>query len=456
MSLRKYLLAVAACAAAPALAQESLLDVYRRALEFEPAMREAEAVYLAAAEAKPQARASLLPSVTLGAARAHRFQDTLGGAIDPITGVQVGTRFMFEQDSAGWSVSLAQTVFDWAAYARLRQADKRVVGAETDYRAAQQSLLIRVATAYFDVLAAEDRVASASAAREAIARQLEQARRRFDVGLIGITDAEQARAGYDDVTATEIEAQHASSIAREALRKLAGVHVVELASPMEQLPLLTPDPANAEEWVRAALSSNLTLISSRIAADVAEDDVAIQRASRLPTLTLSGSYNDDDQDRLQTLFRPLPQTTPSTQLPQGRSWSLDLRFPLLTGGLNRSRVRQSVHQHRAASEALESVALDTELHAREAYLGVLSAIERVRALRQAVESNRTALRASEGGFRVGTQSTVDVLASQNGLRRAETAYSRSRYDYILNLLRLKEAAGTLAVGDLEQVDAWLE
>ena len=362
---------------------------------------------------------------------------------------------MFEQDSTGWSVSLAQKVFDWGAYATLRQADKRVVRAEADYRAAQQDLLVRVATAYFDVLAAEDEVASARAALDAIARQLEQARRRFQVGLIGITDAEQAQAGYDDAAATQIEAQHSLALSHMAMRKVAGVHVTDLASPVEDVPLLTPEPANEEAWVRAALSSNLALLSSRVAADVAQDEIAIQRASRLPTLTVSAAYNDDDQDRLQTLYRPLPQTTPSTQLPEGRSWSLDLRFPIVTGGLNRSRVKQSVYQHRAAAEALERVELDTELRAREAYLGVISEIERVRALRQAVESNRTALRASEGGFRVGTQSTVDVLASQNNLRRAETAYSRSRYDYLLNLLRLKQAAGTLTLSDVEQVDAWL-
>jgi outer membrane protein len=456
MSFSKHLLALAACAAAPALAQESLIDAYRRALEFDPVIREAEATYLAAVEAKPQARARLLPSLSLAAARAHRFQDTNGGAIDPITGAQVGTRFMFEQESAGWSVSLAQTVFDWGAYATLRQADKRVVGAETDFQAAQQELLIRVATAYFDVLAAEDDVVAARAARAAIARQLEQARRRFQVGLIGITDAEQAQAGYDDAGATEIEAQHLLSIAQQRLRKVTGANLTELASPIDDLPLLMPEPASAEAWVSAALGGNPALISSRVAADVASEDVAIQRSSRLPTLTLSASYNDDDQDRLQTLFRPAPQTTPSTQLPIGRSWSLDLRFPIVTGGLNRSRIRQSVQQQRAATEAAERVALDTELEAREAYLGVISSIERVRALRQAVESNRTALRASEGGFRVGTQSTVDVLASQNNLRRAETEYARSRYDYLLNLLRLKTAAGSLAVGDIEQIDGWLE
>jgi outer membrane protein len=143
-------------------------------------------------------------------------------------------------------------------------------------------------------------------------------------------------------------------------------------------------------------------------------------------------------------------------MPDGRSWSIDLRFPLFTGGLNRSRIQQSVYTHRAATEALERIARQTERQTRDAYLGVISEIQRVRALRQAVESSRTALRATEAGFEVGTQTTVDVLASQNNLRRVETTYSRSRYDYILNILRLKQAAGSLAEADVQQVDGWLQ
>jgi outer membrane protein len=451
---RLLTLVVGACLGAPLLAQETFGGVYQRALRNDPAIHEAEATYLALAEVKPQARASLLPALTLGASRAHRFQDTNGGALDPITGVQIGTSYMFEQESTGWSLSLSQTVFDWRAHATLRQADKRVVRAETDYRAAQQSLVLRVATAYFNVLAAEDNLVSASAAREAVSRQLDQAKRRFAVGQVSVIDVQQSMAGYDNATATEIEARHQVSIARESLRKIVGDVGKSLARPTEDLPLLTPDPADADDWVRVALNSNLALLSTRIAAEVAEDDVAIQKATRLPTLNLSASYTDDEQNRLQTLFRPLPQTTPSTQLPQGRSWSLDLRFPIVTGGLNRSRIRQSIYQHRAATDALEGAERETEDQTRQAYLGVISNIERVRALKQSVESNRAALRATEAGFSVGRQNTVDVLAALNSLRSAETTYARSRYDYLLNLLLLKQAAGSLSDSDVTQVDGW--
>jgi outer membrane protein len=458
MSINKHLLAIAlgACLAGPASAQDSLIEVYQQALVNDPAIREAEATYLANAQVKPQARSALLPGLNFGVSRAYRFQDTEGGAIDPITGTPIGTRSQFEQYSTGYTVSLTQSVFNWSQYMTLQQADKRVVRAETDYRAAEQDLMVRVATAYFNVLAADDNLASAVAQRDSVSRQLEQSQRRFEVGLIAITDVQQSQAGYDDAVAAEIEAQRLLATANEQLREIVGEIVPQLAAPVEDLPLLTPDPANADEWVRVALDSNLALQSSRLAADVASDQIKIEKGSRLPEISLSANYNDDEQSRVQRLFRQLVETTPSTQLPQGRSWNLSLTFPIYTGGLNRSRIQQSVYQHRAAQEALERIARQTERQTRDAYLGVISEISRVRALRQSVESNRTALRATEAGFEVGTQTTVDVLASQRNLRQAETTYSRSRYDYMLNVLRLKQAAGNLSEMDIQQVDSWLQ
>lgn len=461
MSITKHLMALAlgACLTAQVSAQESLIDVYQRALMNDPAIREAEATYLATAEVKGQARSALLPSLSLGAQRRHNFTDIQGsGVVDPITGFAAG-RQQRQVDQQGYSVTLTQSVFNWSQYKTLKQADKQVVQAETTFRAAQQDLVLRVATAYFLVLGAEDNLASAVAQRDSVSRQLEQANRRFEVGLIAITDVQQSKAGYDDSVAAEIEAQRSLSSAYEQLREIIGEIVQDLASPTDELPLLTPDPANEDEWVRAALDSNLALQSSRLAADVANDQIAIEKGNRLPELNLQASYTDDTQDLVSTLFNaqnPGGLPIPSRQLPQGDSWTLNLTFPIFTGGLNRSRVQQSVYRHRGAQETLERIARQTERQTRDAYLGVISEIARVRALRQSVESNRTALRATEAGFEVGTQTTVDVLAAQRLLRVAETSYSRSRYDYMLNLLRLKQAAGNLTEADVQQIDGWLQ
>jgi outer membrane protein len=462
--IRPLTLAAFAMFAAPlAWSQEGLLEIYQRALQNDPSIREAEANYRATAEIKPQARSNLLPGLSLSAGRSSNFSESASGAVVPGTGQVVDTGNEFTSTSESLSLNLNQTIFDWAQYTQLRQADKTVARAETDFEVAKQDLLLRVSEAYFNVLAAEDTLASEVAARESIARQLEQAQRRFEVGLIAITDVQESQAGFDQAVAAEIQAQRALATAQEFLREIIGEYVAELAGPSDDLPLMTPEPANAEEWVRTAMRQNLTLISSRINADIVEDDITIQRAGRLPTLSFSAGVTDRSQSTLAIIESfdpvtglPLRNVNNSLQEPEGYNWSFDLRVPLFTGGLNSSRIQQAVYRHRAALENLERVARQTERQTRDAYLGVISEISRVRALRQAVESSETALRATEAGFEVGTRTTVDVLASQDVLRRAQTNYARSRYDYMLNVLRLQQAAGSLSIEDIEQVDGWLQ
>jgi outer membrane protein len=242
------------------------------------------------------------------------------------------------------------------------------------------------------------------------------------------------------------------------LRAIIGEHIAALAPPVEQFPLTAPDPTSPEEWVQAAMEQNPVLISSRIAADIAQDSIDIERASRLPVVEFVTNYNYNDAEIQRTNYFVSGGsfTANALQSPRGYTWFLNFTVPLYQGGLVGSRIQQSVYQHRAATEALERVARETERQTRDAYLRVLSDISRVRALRQAVESSRTALRATEAGFEVGTRMTVDVVIAQNNLARAETNHARSRYDYILNVLRLKLAVGTLHVPALEEVNGWLQ
>jgi outer membrane protein len=339
----------------------------------------------------------------------------------------------------------------------LRQADKVVAQAELNLEAARQDLLLRVANAYFGVLAAEDLLAAEVASREAIARQLEQAQRRFDVGLIAITDVQQAQAAYDNAVATEIGAQRNLASTEEVLREIVGDYVADLESPTTELPLVPPQPASPEAWVATAMDQNLALAATRIGTDIAQDSIDILRASRLPSISLSAGASSSTSDNRTTVqVNGVPTTTPRAGTSDGRNFSINLSVPLYTGGFNSSRIQQAVYQHRAAQEGLERVVRQTERVTRDAYLSVTSEISRVRALQRAVESNTTALRATEAGFEVGTQTTVDVLAAQDNLRRAETNYAISRYDYILNLLLLRQAAGSLNVADIEQIDTWLQ
>ncbi len=441
-----------------ASAQVGLLEIYRLAEANDPVLRQAEANFLATRETKPQARSALVPNISIGANDSGRYSDSqtpLGiGAVDFAQGS------ITRGSSDSINLSISQPIFDLSRIRTLKQADKIITQAELNLESTRQELLVRVADSYFNVLAAEELLAAETASREAIGRQLEQAQRRFDVGLIAITDVQQAQAAYDNAIATEIGAQRNLATTQEFLREIIGEYVTNLRGPGEQLPLLRPNPESADEWVSIAMQQNLALAATRVGTDVAQDDIRILRAARMPTLSLSGGFSSDTSANRTTIV-PLPGQPP--QPPnlragdsESRNWSLNLNFPLYTGGLNASRVQQAVYRHRAAQEDLERVARQTERQTRDAYLGVIAEISRVEALRQAVESNRTALRATEAGFEVGTQTTVDVLAAQDNLRRAQTNYAISRYDYIINLLSLRRAAGNLAVADFELVDSWFE
>lgn len=441
-----------------AAAQEGLMEIYQRALQNDPAIREAEARFLANSEVRPQARAQLLPNLSFSTNTGGTFNENPIAPQDPILGGNVeGIRgFETDSDSFGWQLNVNQTVFDWSQILTLKQADKRVAQAEAEYEAQRQQLLIRVAEAYFAVLAAEDSLDAQRVAREAFERQLEQAQRRFEVGLIAITDVQETQAAFDSAVAQEIEAQRVLATEQERLREIIGDYVTDLASPEDEIPLVSPDPRNPDEWVRVALRQNLALISARLAADIAQDDVAIQRAGRLPTLSFSSGYRYNESEGTRTTKRiDGDLRVPSLSESEGYNWSLNLQVPIFTGGFNSSRIQQSVYQHRAQVQAAERVARETERATRDAFLGVESSISRVRALRQAVESAQTALRATEAGYEVGTRTSVEVQQSLDQLTRAQTDYARARYEYILNTLRLKQAAGTLTVADIEQVDGWL-
>ncbi len=438
-----------------------LAEVYQIALVSDPTLREANANRLASSEASPQARAALLPLITGfyshgegDASGSNTFQQIIGGIPQILTS-------NFESDvsrSTQWRLDLQQPLFRWDRIVGLRQAQKQVAQAEVDYQAAQQDLMLRVAEAYFNVLAAQDTLDAEVANKESTKRQLEQAEKRFEVGLIAITDVLEAQAAYDLAVATDIGARRLLSTAKESLREITGEYIEELQRPGDDLPLVNPDPASADTWVKQGLKNNLALNSTRLQADVAKDQVRINRSGHMPTLDLIASRTGSDRKATQALgIEPLPlgPFTPANSNSISNSISLQLNIPIFSGGNTSSIVRQSVYQHRAARERVERVARETERSTRDAYDAVLSQIARVRALRRAVQSNEKALQASQAGFEVGTRTTVDVLNARQELFRARTDYARTRYDYIVNVLRLKQAAGSLSVQDINEVNAWL-
>ncbi len=442
-----------------------LSEIYQRALRNDPILREADANRLAALEAKPQARAALLPQVT---GKAGYTRDVTSGTEtefippptptvppDPnasTTGTFSPIDFSTTSDVRQWSVQLRQTLFRWDQFAALRQASVEVAQAEVDYRAAQESVILRTATAYFNVLAARDTLDASEASREAITRQLEQAEKRFDVGLIAITDVEEAKAAADQAAAVVIASKRTLASTREALRQLTGDAFDELARPGDDMPLVSPSPASEDQWVRAALDQNLTLSSARLGADIARENIVIARSGHAPTLDLVASKSSNNTGANTTISGSI---IPAGTLLNDKQIGLQITVPIYSGGMTSSLVRQAVYKHRAARERLEGTARQTERDTRDAYLGVISEISRVEALKQALASSRTALQATEAGYEVGTRTAVDVLLARQRLFDAQTSYARSRYDYVINVLTLEQAAGTLDESRLTRVNGWL-
>lgn len=432
---------------------ESLLDIYQRALQNDPRIHEAEARRLAALEAEPQARGALLPQVN--ASGSWDSNESSGTRVDADPNGNFGSfSSNLESETTQWQLSVRQTLFRWDQIVGLRRADKIVARAEADREAAQQDLIVRVTQRYFDVLAAEDSLLAIHADKQAIARQLEQAKQRFDVGLIAITDVQESQAAYDLSVAREIAAKRLLATARELLREFTGGYVRELKAPKTDFPLDPPNPVAEKDWIDLAMSQNLSLVSARLDEELARDQISLQRNNYYPTVDLVASRGNRDTDSDQSVngspFFPTDN--------DGRSDSIGIQVtvPLFAGGTNSSRVKQAVYEHRAERKVLERVTRETERETRDSYLGVLSEISRVKALEQAVSSSRTALEATEAGFDVGTRTIVDVLNSQFALYQAITNYYQARYDYILNSMRLRQAAGSLQIQDLERLDRWLE
>ena len=430
----------------------SLLEVYQQALQSDPALQEANARRMAALEAEPQARGALFPQIDLNGD--WTTSDSSGTSIGEDDEGNVGAfNSKSERETTQWQFSLRQTLFRWDQIVGLRRADKLVARAEADHEAAQQDLIVRVAQRYFDVLAAEDRLTSIHADRQAISRSLEQAKQRFEVGLIAITDVQESQAAYDQAVAAEINAKRSLATARNFLREITGEYVDELSAPGEDFPLQSPTPADEASWVDLSLSQNLNLVSSRLDEELARDEIAFRRTGHYPSIELVASTGEFDTtaDRSINGSPFFPADT------DGRSDSIGVQFnlPIFRGGTTSSRVREAVYLHTASTQQLQRVTRETERQARDAYLGVLSEMSRVTALQQAVASSRTALEATEAGFDVGTRTIVDVLNSQFSLYASITNYYQSRYDYVLNVLALKQAAGNLQVQDLENIDRWL-
>ncbi|MFZ5622181.1 MAG: TolC family outer membrane protein [Pseudomonadota bacterium] len=418
---------------------DSLYEIYQLAQERDPTLRAAAAARDAALEVKPQSRAGLLPVIGLsGDVSRNSYDDraALPGVANPTYST-----------NQSYSLSLTQPVFRWDRWVALEQADSLVAQAQAQYGAAEQELMVRTAERYFAVLGAQDALRLAGKEKESIGRQLEQAQQRFEVGLSAITDVQEAQARYDTAVATEIRARNHLDSAREQLREIIGEQRENLDPVRDtDFRLVTPEPQQQQSWVDTALQQNPNLAAARAGSEAARQQIQIARSGHYPTVDANASYSylDSNFGGIRELER------------NDGTIGLQLAVPLYQGGAVNSRTREARFRFDEARERLDVTQRAIERQTRDAYRGVVTGISEVRAAEQARTSSTTALEAAQTGFEVGTRTIVDVLDAQRALTQAELTLYLARYNYLLNTLRLKQAAGTLAPDDLDAMTGWLE
>jgi outer membrane protein len=411
-----------------------LIGVYTLAETNDPSYRQTVYSTLAIRESKPQARALLLPNANFSANTFGKDQKIEG----------VGPTRTETFNTHGYDFSVTQPVFRWDRYLSLKQTDSIIQQAEAEQISAKQELIIRVAEAYFKILAATDNIEFAKAETKSLGRQLEQANQRFEVGLTAITDVHEAQAGFDRATADDILAENLLDNARESLRAITGEYISEFATLGDSMPLVSPEPNDIDQWSKIAESQNMNIIAAKHRMESSRQEVKIQKSGHLPTLDLVASHGDNT-----TGGRFGDSTIRSTDI------GLELNVPLYQGGLITSKSKQARYLYDRSLQELEQAYRAAQRETRQGYLGVISGISRVTALKQALVSTETALKATVTGFEVGTRTAVDVVASERATLDAKRNHARARYDYLLDSLRLKQAAGTLNPDDLKQISAWL-
>jgi len=417
----------------------TLVDLFDVSLESDPEYQSAVAANFAAQELTPQARSFLLPNLSGNGTVRHNYADV--------------RRSNGPTGSTDWGdqradISLTQPVYHHDLWVQLEQADLRTKQANADFAFARQELMLRISERYFDVLRARDQLAFAQAALEAFGQQLKQAQQRFEVGLIAITDVEEAQAGFDLATADVIAAENDLDNAREALREVTGLYTTDLASLGDAMPLVSPVPADINQWTETALRQNLQIMAARHGAANAKEEISRNQSGHYPTLDLIGRaqyFNSDGG---------IGSIATNNQTVDGQI-GLELIVPIYEGGRVTSQTRESRHLYQQSLDDLERQRRAVQRQARAAYQNLESDISRVKALIQAVKSTVSAKEAIDAGFQVGTRTSVDVLNAERRVFEARRDLAFSRYDYIINRLTLKQAAGTLSETDVEQVNSWL-
>lgn len=427
----------------PALAADNpannLTDIVNLAAQNDQTLKAADQNRMAVAENRPIAQSSLLPQINGVAGASYNRTDVLSGglATAPKTIAGAGTNL---------GINLNQVIYNRIDSLNLGIADLQAKQAELDYAAAQQNLILRAASAYFAVLKANAGLQLAIASQNAFKNQLEQAQKRYEVGLIAVTDVANAQANFDKANADIITNRNALENARAALATLTNEMPGELSDIQTNLATPRPNPEHSQDWIALALKQNITLQSAEIGGQIAQENIAINRAAAAPTVNLVGQYG----------YNGAPSQFNGNQTTNlAGSIGVQVAVPLYTGGRINAKSRQAAFQYQQTQNQIENLRRQTQQGTANDYRGVLTNLSEITAYEQAVESARTSLAATQAGYQVGTRTIVDVLNAQTLVFSAMANFLNARYNYLISSLQLKADTGQLTLNDIEAINAEL-
>jgi len=450
--LRKLSLALAvSCASngwvfadvAPLASKTDLVSVYQDAVNNNADLAAAQADYAAQREVVPQARAGLLPNLSAGA----NVQNTRTTFDQPaMTATRSGTLYQ---------ATLSQPIFRADRWFQLKAAKAIDQQAALRLSATEQNLILQSAEDYFAVLRAQDNLATAKAEENAFRQQLDQSNGRFEVGLTDKTDTLQSQASYDTARANRIVAQRQVEDAFQALITLANREYNSIQGIVHTLPVLPPSPNDAKAWVDTASQQNLNLLASNFAVTSAEETLSQRKAGHAPTVDAVAQIQKGDNDNL-GFANPNGLGVNYGGPVEERTLGIQLNVPLYSGGMTSSQVREAYARLSQSEQQRESLRRQVVENTRNLHRAVNTDVEQVQARKQSIISNQSSVQATEIGYQVGTRNIVDVLDAQRQLYASVRDYNNARYDYILDNLRLKQAAGTLSPQDLQDLAHYLK
>jgi outer membrane protein len=424
----------------PLASAEDIITVYNQALKEDPQLEKARENMSAILETQNQASANLfLPQANLTGNIGYDWQNVKFSGGQAI-GISGRNNFLL----SGYALNLTQPILHYDRIIQWQQADIRIAKAGAQLASAEIDLILKVATRYFGVLSAEENLGFAKAQQDSLMRKLKETELREAAGFLAFTDVQEAQAGYDHAVSDSIEAEQRLRDAQENLQEITGITYTVLAKMKEDIPLIEPDPKDEGQWIKQALDQNLSVKMYEFESQISKADIDVQKSGHFPTLDVNASHGFQSSGGR---FGSVDQ--------EDSAIGLTLNVPLYQGGQINSRTRQAEHRYKESLALLKETRRSVQKTTSQAFLGVTVGISRVKALQQTLKSSNSAILATEAGFRVGYRTPLDLIVAQREHLAVLRDYSRARYDYLLNTLKLKHSVGTLSSNDIAILDNWM-